>query len=183
MTRQMLRQSLCVLALWTAACCLPSTRDEARIYGAFVDQVGLSPQGSYPTANRTSFLAHFDKAKLATDLTDRGLPAAVAMELSTSIGQRNHVYACPHFPVPSSKGIYLQPVGARPAMDRAVDLWNEGWLGPEYEHVFLSFSRVGFTRTGGHALLYTGDRYHGAFWLLLTTGTEWTLDPRPIPSG
>jgi hypothetical protein len=67
-------------------------------------------------------------------------------------------------------------------MDRLVDLWNDGWLGPEDDHVFLSFSRVGFTRAGDHALLYTGDRYHGSFWLLSAAGVGWALDGKPIPT-
>ena len=65
-------------------------------------------------------------------------------------------------------------------MDRLADLWSEGWMCPTHEKVFLTFSRVGFSEAGDRAILYTGDRYHGSFWLLSANGAGWALNQKRI---
>lgn len=161
-------------------CCVPATGDEARVYAAYVDQSGLSARGSYRAANRTLFARGVDREKLAAGLGEIGVPAVAARELVGSIVLRNNVTACVPFPLPMTKEIELRPVGSRRVMDRLADLWIDGWAGPTYERVLVSFSRVGFAESSKLALLYTGDEHHGSFWLLVAGDGGWTLDKRAV---
>jgi hypothetical protein len=175
-----MRWPILAAALVASGCCVPATGDEARVYAAYVDQIGLSARGTHRSANRTLFARGVDREKLAAGLGEMGVPAGAARELVGSIVLRNRVTACVPFPLPTTKKIELEPVGSRRVMDRLADLWIDGWAGPTYERVRVSFSRVGFSESGKLAVLYTGDEHNGSFWLLTAGDEGWTLDKRPV---